>query len=413
MRMPSFSFHFLGDYAHSLRMYGTTDGYSSTISEVMHKVVKDFYEKTNKNNFEAQIVNHDQHSRELCKMSQWERALPNRDCRKIVEKEPLQMMGANDTIQITNGQCNHRSLSDFYDSNNYALQDFVDRLKEHLFNCVTKLEKTPELMWHMEIVGIDSINPSNHADIITLSFSAKKEGEHPYNYGHVCGIYHVVVHFHGDPKTCHPTKTKKYTFIWVHWYEMDRGGRYQSGIKSKCLHCLHFCDPDDSLAFEFLDPEFVIHGIHLLPSFKDGKDDRWVTLAVNSLAQQQKSRNSSGEKVLETTDWKYYYVNMFVDCDIFMRLCGGGIGHQLFWEYCDSLVHESGLEDQQEWLPVYNKNGEVMESEASRAEDSDDDKEQPANDRSMDDSDLDKDSINTQDPDSDDSDIEYIAHATV
>ncbi|KAF8235415.1 hypothetical protein L208DRAFT_1541333, partial [Tricholoma matsutake] len=27
-------------------------------------------------------------------------------------------------------------------------------------------------------------------------------------------------------------------------------------------------------------------------------------------------------------DWKFYYVGMFVDCDIVMRFCGGGIGHK-------------------------------------------------------------------------------------
>ncbi|EEB94176.1 hypothetical protein MPER_07054 [Moniliophthora perniciosa FA553] len=134
-------------------MYGTTDGYSSTIGEVMHKVVKDFYEKTNKNKFEAQIAKHDQRANRLRRISQHEKAHHAGDHRKTVEKEPMQMMGANDTIQIAVGQRNRCLLSDFHDSNDYALRDFVDRVKDHVFRRMTNMELTPELRQYMEIVG--------------------------------------------------------------------------------------------------------------------------------------------------------------------------------------------------------------------------------------------------------------------
>ncbi|EEB88846.1 hypothetical protein MPER_13134 [Moniliophthora perniciosa FA553] len=249
----------------------------------------------------------------------------------------MQMMGANDTIQIAVGHRNRRPLSDFYDSDDYALRDFVKRVRQHVFSRITNMELTPELMPYLDIVGdciyehakfrvnyqtydlrkdVDSINPSNHADIMTLSSSAKEDGEHPYNYGRVCGVYHAV------------------------------------------------------------------------------------------------RKKGTGDNRLEVL-----LCHMFVDRDIFMRLRGGGVGHQHFWEYCSSLVQESGLEDQQGRLPVYDDNGEIMEPGASRAEDGgdDEDEEEPgsSSEESSDDSESDKDSILTHDPDSDDSDIEYIGHASI
>ncbi|KAF8225609.1 hypothetical protein L208DRAFT_1208384, partial [Tricholoma matsutake] len=57
-------------------------------------------------------------------------------------------------------------------------------------------------------------------------------------------------------------------------------------------------------------------GVHLIPAFAHGKMDG---LLGPSIACPLKD---------EDQDWQYFYVNMFVDRDMFMRFRGGGIGHK-------------------------------------------------------------------------------------
>ncbi|KAK7037661.1 hypothetical protein VNI00_010884 [Paramarasmius palmivorus] len=441
--METAKLHFLGDYAESLRKYGTTDGYSSTIGEVSHKLVKSFYEKTNKNQFEGQIAKHDQRARELRRISGREptSALTSKKHQmKELLDEPLQLMGADDTVQVSTGQRNRRLLSDFDYDEDEALKDFVPKLRAHLFGRFLSshfpdLEVNDDLERKFEIRGdciyehakirinyltydlrkdVDSVNPANHADIMTLSSAAEDdESEHPYMYGRVCGVYHANVRLWGDPKKSRGNKLATLPFIWVRWYELDNSGRYRSGFKAKRLHRLRFCLPDDPLAFEFLDPHCVIRAVHLIPCFKSGMDERRNMLDAESLARRQKSRNAAGEKVVETKDWKYYYVNHFVDRDMFMRFRAGGVGHQQFWTYLKQFRKDAGLDDQEGRLPLYNENGEVVEPGAGYEDVQEEETQLPAGSGEDYEIDSEYESIYSQEPDSDDSDDEFIAHATV
>ncbi|KAG1896093.1 uncharacterized protein F5891DRAFT_1193535 [Suillus fuscotomentosus] len=73
---------------------------------------------------------------------------------------------------------------------------------------------------------------------------------------------------------------------------------------------------DEPGAFGFLNPHQIICGVHLIPAFAYGHTDE---LLLPSIARPLHENNE---------DWKFYYVNMFVDRDIFMRFCGGGVGHR-------------------------------------------------------------------------------------
>ncbi|KAJ6523907.1 hypothetical protein DFH09DRAFT_1372332 [Mycena vulgaris] len=70
-------------------------------------------------------------------------------------------------------------------------------------------------------------------------------------------------------------------------------------------------EPD---AYGFVDPDEVIRGSHLIPVFAHGPTD---PLPYTSLARK-------GDKF---DDWRYHYVNFFVDRDMFMRYLGGRVGH--------------------------------------------------------------------------------------
>ncbi|KAI0037318.1 hypothetical protein FA95DRAFT_1684912 [Auriscalpium vulgare] len=75
---------------------------------------------------------------------------------------------------------------------------------------------------------------------------------------------------------------------------------YKGVLITRRLHRVHFLPNEDSQAFGFLDPDDVIRGAHLIPAFAHG---------------------------LVEDEWKAYYVNFFVDRDMFMRYQGLGVGH--------------------------------------------------------------------------------------
>ncbi|KAJ7077570.1 hypothetical protein C8R44DRAFT_911496, partial [Mycena epipterygia] len=57
----------------------------------------------------------------------------------------------------------------------------------------------------------------------------------------------------------------------------------------------------------------VIRGAHIIPAFAWGKTKE--LLAHGSV------------ETTDEEDWQYYYVNFFVDRDMYMRYRGGGVGH--------------------------------------------------------------------------------------
>ncbi|KAG1734017.1 hypothetical protein EDD22DRAFT_766153, partial [Suillus occidentalis] len=72
----------------------------------------------------------------------------------------------------------------------------------------------------------------------------------------------------------------------------------------------------DPCSFGFIDPDVIIWGIHLILAFEHGRTDQ---LLVDSFV---RCKADLGK------DWLYFYVNMFVDRDMFMHYQGGGIGHK-------------------------------------------------------------------------------------
>ncbi|KAG1835368.1 hypothetical protein DFJ58DRAFT_670404, partial [Suillus subalutaceus] len=88
------------------------------------------------------------------------------------------------------------------------------------------------------------------------------------------------------------------------------------GWAAKCLQHLEFFD-EDSLpdAFGFLDLDSVIHGIHLI-------------LTVNFKTTNELMGPMFACSCGELSDWHFYYLTIFIDRDMFMWFCGGGVGHK-------------------------------------------------------------------------------------
>ncbi|KAG2070620.1 hypothetical protein BDR04DRAFT_1155262 [Suillus decipiens] len=107
-------------------------------------------------------------------------------------------------------------------------------------------------------------------------------------------------------------------FLFVRWFKRD--------TTAKRLQHLQFFKDDSPDAYGFLDPECVIQGIHIILGFAFGHPEGLLIPTIG--------RHKSDP------DWVLYYVNMFVDRDMFMRFRGGAVGHKGMREWDDILQRE-------------------------------------------------------------------------
>jgi hypothetical protein len=122
------------------------------------------------------------------------------------------------------------------------------------------------------------------------------DASHPYWYARILGVFHANISYAGnDAPAFH--SPQQMDFVWVRWFGRDPNN-YRSGWKAKRLHRLGFIPADEPGAFGFLDPRFIIRGVHLIPGFAYDRTDE---LLPPSIARPLHENNE---------DWKFYYVNM-------------------------------------------------------------------------------------------------------
>ncbi|KAF5368269.1 hypothetical protein D9615_010357 [Tricholomella constricta] len=178
-------------------------------------------------------------------------------------------------------------------------------------------------------------------------------------------------------------------FLWVRWLGVEPGHR--SGRRHARLPKLGFVPDSDPYAFSFLDPSCIIRGAHIIPAFAAGK-------SVNLLA----ARHTMARPSTSPEDWINFYVDIFVDRDMFFRYLGCGIGHlDIVKALDDALEAEDpdepyGSDDNMDLDSAPFGSGFIFGSDG---EESDDDK---------DDDDLDDDGVDDEDDDDgDDDDVGY------
>ena len=157
----------------------------------------------------------------------------------------------------------------------------------------------------------DSLNPWTHADFMTLAHEDddNEHQKHPYWYGPIMGIFHVMVQY-TSPRSC-SIDPQCMKFLWVRWYGRDL--EHVGGWKAKHLHRVGFVDGEDPAAFGFLDPQEVICGVHLIPAFAHGQTADLLPSSSMTCTQHENHK-----------DWQHFYVSMsvnfssllhFADCD--------------------------------------------------------------------------------------------------
>ncbi|KAF8146368.1 hypothetical protein K438DRAFT_510459 [Mycena galopus ATCC 62051] len=199
------------------------------------------------------------------------------------------------------------------------------------------------------------MNPRTRADVMTLA--PEHDTSHPFSYARILGIFHVDVVHNIPGATTVPTSIE---VLWVRRFRIDTS--YRAGFKAKRLHRLQFIPGDDPLAFDFLNPDEVIRGVHLIPAFAHGRthdllqrsispedDEEWFEEPDDDSAG-WRSIALENEKNHEDGEWRYHYVNMFVDRDMYVRYVGGGVGH-----YKVEIGEEPDLELPEEGLMLQTR----------------------------------------------------------
>ncbi|KXN84188.1 hypothetical protein AN958_12892 [Leucoagaricus sp. SymC.cos] len=286
--LATYKLHLLGDYEEAIKMFGTSDGYSTQIGELEHRCIKKFYARTNKSVH-----------------------LP------LDSSEPLGPTPPANHYHISEGRSFPINVTDWLTKNHDdpATKNFLGLLKDHLLERLeglapgsksysaiewNKLQFASNRIYQHKYMRInyttydlqqaqDSINPQTHPDIMVLAANSGDDlstanDDHPYLYVRILGIFHGDVLWHND-----------------------------TGVQRIMMHFLWLEFATDG-TFGFLDPDNVIRGCHVIPAYAF-KQVAWL----GRLIAYRKEDNSC--------DWRYHYVNIFVDRDMFMRYLGGGIGH--------------------------------------------------------------------------------------
>ncbi|KAG5634841.1 hypothetical protein H0H81_000543 [Sphagnurus paluster] len=319
LNLNMYKWHALGDYPRTIRMFGTTDSYSTQV--VSRQIAKHVHRIEN--------------ARRACEV----RKLRTQAHGNIGEMDP-DTTSKNMDLRYTISHSKNRPINIFSrlrgnpDDPAYHLRDHIlGRLLQREFDGDTHEEFTDEDRNHVRIVGNklyevgtcrinyttydvrreeNCINPRSHADIM-LHSPETESGAHPYWYARVIGIFHATV-------LCLHLQVVNHTpqhieLLWVRWFGIEPG--YRSGIRQARLPKVGFVESSDDFAFGFLDPAQVIRGRHMIPAFDNGRTSD--LLPLDATAARVKGEND---------DWTNYYVRIFVDRDMFMRFRGGGVGHR-------------------------------------------------------------------------------------
>ncbi|KAH7920743.1 hypothetical protein BV22DRAFT_1020666 [Leucogyrophana mollusca] len=416
--LRTYKFHALGDYVRTIRLFGTTDSYTTQIGELAHRAIKAFYSLTNKNNTNKDLAKHEHRRRRLRRMRE-SSALDNRPSPENDLPPPDPCLHhqisktRNDPKDIfkmlqlhKEDPAGERFIPKLKDHILYRLQgldfngdeyDFTDAQRNSIVIPNNILFESKTLRVNYTTYDLrreeDSINSRNHNGVMVLS----READVPYWYAKILNVFHVDV-LHIDPESGEPSR-HYLDILWVRWFGEMPG--YRSGTKAARLPKIGFVPAEDSLAFGFLDPALVIRGCHLIPCFADGRTAELLRYGT-----------SAGRMADEVDDWVAYYVNIFVDRDMFMRYVhGGGVGHRhQSPENTDDAAditqddHDSDeekMEHDDEDIDVVGGLGDGDRDDASnRSDDESDDGEDGSEDDEDDDDDEDED----EDEDEDDED---------
>ncbi|KAH9848646.1 hypothetical protein C2E23DRAFT_785618 [Lenzites betulinus] len=396
----TYKFHAMPDYAPTIRMFASVDNYSTQVGELEHRHVKRFYVRTNRNRFAYQIAQHMRRSEKLRIIKLRVDAMRAHrsaasasiayeastvEVLKVFTSGPSSPGPALDPTSradatapeklpyttdplsryhISDSQRKHDDITALVSSNptDPAMKDFVVKLKDHLLARLDDRDPGPDIgnytardrnrllirnnraYWH-QVLRVnytsydrqraqDLINPTSHPDIL-LRAPKTKAAQHPYWYARVLKVLHVNARTFTSGADS--DDFERIYVLWVRWFRLDT--TFAGGIKAKRLHRLQFVPADGHEdAFDFINPADVLRGTHLIPAFAHGLTKDLLAPSIARLAMNDLEADA---------DYKFHYVNLFADRDMFMRYYGNGVGHKALHFASQHAVDDEDLDT--EW----------------------------------------------------------------
>ncbi|KAG2003606.1 hypothetical protein CC2G_004198 [Coprinopsis cinerea AmutBmut pab1-1] len=376
LNLNTSKWHSLGDVGKHIRLFGTTDSYSTQLPELYHKFSKRRYKRTNKKRITLQLARIHMRQARIARIRR--RLFPNAVDEGFAEEH------LEEGYFIGKSQNRPVSLRSFARGENEGTQDpayrnFIWKLRKHLYPRVIRtllqeavaahasrpsaklsqsIEKLtalvedadqdgvsvdnntchvlfqPERIYaHSRFVknfttydlrrGQDVINPkTSRRNVMCLRdrstiFKDQGNDRDPsrFHYARVLGVYHANIIYNGPGSL--DLRSRRFDFLWVRWYDHCRKGQWDSKQMDR-LRFTPLTEPDfDTDTIGFLAPEDVLRGCHIIPRFAKGK----------VYGKGSRSKGASN-RVGDHDDWNEYYVNRFVDRDMVMRFHWGlGVGH--------------------------------------------------------------------------------------
>ncbi|KAK7021684.1 hypothetical protein R3P38DRAFT_3541427 [Favolaschia claudopus] len=372
-----------------------SDSWSTQTGELEHRRVKRFYARTNKNTAVRQMTVLERREQALARIARTlgkilpppspppvtSTKLRKKKARKALlsldfaDSESLPYTSPEQHHHISHSRNFYLNIPHFLSENrgDPATHNFLPKLKDHVLSRLVYPDESGDEQFsaedHRSLLissdslyrhkvfrvnyttydvrqGQDSMNPRRQADIMTLA--PEGDTSHPFSYCRIIGIFHV------DVVRNVPGASKVPTTIEVLWVRRFRR--------------------DTSMAFGFVNPDEVIRGVHLIPAFAHGRTDdllhrlplenddddedwEWEAVEEEEEDAQWRSLALANEETHKDGEWRFHYVNFFVDRDMYMRYVGGGIGH-----------YKVEVEDEQE-LPENERRENEEDGEGSADED--------------------------------------------
>ncbi|TFK18413.1 hypothetical protein FA15DRAFT_603337 [Coprinopsis marcescibilis] len=357
LNISTYKFHSLGDYPQSIKKYGPVDAYSSELGEMLHKLPKDWFSRTNRRNVRRQITRIERRKGRLKTLA---RKHSDQLSHQDLPSPEKQAPSADPEIPFLKGTSTNEfiSLSLFADNGVYSqdplCDNFIFNLKSHLYarlpdaisafidwcksfapgasavvpddwsniNVRDKrlyTQKTLRIKYDSYDLrsGEDLIHVgTDNCNVMVLNPNYKPGGNgHPFLYARVLQIFNAqfdTTEVVKDAPNRFYTKNPWLSVpcLWIHWYEWSpRRSEFQ-------LDPVRLKAPGSPGSTAFIHPKDILRASHIIPRFTLG----WRKGCNGS---------NSATAVSDRKDWVSYYVNRFADRDMFMRyLWGFAIGHK-------------------------------------------------------------------------------------
>ncbi|KAG8723471.1 hypothetical protein FRC09_003185 [Ceratobasidium sp. 395] len=337
LSLNTFKFHSQGDYSSAVVRLGATDNWTTQNTELEHKRSKTYARRTNQIQLTQGVVTLERREAKLQERHDALEALHGSE-RYSNHQSSTQTAGSEAVTGNTHYQVGVRGTTvrfiDFFHEreSDPAVVNFMVDLQNHVLDRLRNPNDTGIRDLHFSDLDRRTISFTSGAmyshatfrieytsydvrrsyDIINPRFkhhfimmlSGDDNPDHPFWYARVLGIYHVDVLWHSEGAST----TRRMDFLWVRWMELIQPGSWDRCMLDRVRYM-----PENSYRdpYGFLDPACVIRACHMIPAYHYGQTDS----------------PGSASNDAESDNWVSYYVNRFVDRDMFMRYWGGGVGH--------------------------------------------------------------------------------------